>query len=540
MSFLPQRIQQLRDLIRARNDNPLVMYGRPGRSWRRALVFRAVVLAALGSALVQGYLLAKWELRSAPIVHCIILIGLSPFLPFLSLYVFGCWLRDRAHLEELEVTRVGRRAVAFGAAWWGVAVATLTFLPFYGISIVLELWQGFGQGPMNAFGRLVLPPVVFIYCLALTVQAWTDHGPKLLKTLAVTVVSHVLTLMVLYIGCAMLVLASMVVLTSRSMWNPPEWVQWMVVMLPFAGVAADRCWSATRFAGDRFFVPIDSETLARELWTANEREAGKEKRAQKAALRRFETLWRRDYRADWKGIGAGLALLVLAAGVGSVVGLVKEGSPEGSIQGALRGVFGIPSLLAACVYATVVSVLLRARGRDDTVLPAVAGSVVASVMRTAILPCLPFALLGLGCGFRDLRELGATTGEMLVALMAGGMSVLLVMAMMAAAVLMLLPRGRRRLVAALWMGGAAVFQFYPLLFMDDPHHKGSIVFYEIDVRGAFVYFLAGIGLMVWMYWGLFWSGQRLHERELRGLPRHTLTTDAVIAPSPGEEGRSVG
>lgn len=526
--ILRRRAAQLLRLFDGRHDNPLIRYGRPDRSWPRAAKYWGFIGAAWCVAMVLGLLVDRESSSDAAVVFCVIEVGLLPFLTLGCLYLFGHPLRDPHHLEELHLTTLPRREAAFGAVWWGCAAAAMAFLPFWLTSLLLEVIHLPEDQAIHATGRILLGPLAFFHCLGIAARVWIDHGPRLIATVIRGLLLNLVSLFYLYFLALVLAFGFVFLLARRSYGESWEVLTWTVILGSVLGSGGFWLAAACRFAGNRLFASVDPESLARDSWVANDRLAAKEKNEQRAALGRLWRQRRPDTICDGKGIGVAFGMLLVGAAVGLIRGLTGDvGNP---FAAALCGIVGFPSLIAAPVYAIVASLYLRARGRDDTVLPAIAGDIHGTAIVSILLPGLPFLLLAVATTIGELWIINEEIGSWVIVAVLGTTLSLVILGFLMSVATSLLIRGRRRRVAAAWFAAAAFFHLGTLFDLDGTG-RDQLLFYDVDDWGMAVYSLTGAAVLLWAALGIYASGQRLFVNELRHLPRHTLTTDPAPAPS---------
>ncbi len=532
--FLPRLLAytaRLAEFLRTREDNPLARFNSPRRSSRRRWRFRALfLLSVFGMGCMAYSVLLEGVSRTYEYFFGL-WVAAVPLLPIVCLWFFGHPFRSREHLEELVLTPLPRGEAAFGSVWGAVHAAWILFLPLWSIQILFEVLHAWtGMDFPWPIVRLLVPPVVFLYALALVIHVWLDHGTRLLPLLVRIAGFHMVTFFFLYVSVVIPLVILFNVLGIRKFAD--------VIAAGYAtvlccGITLYWVYLAGQHAGHRFFAPIDPESLADAYWLANEKLARKEKPVRRAALRR---LARRLWICDWK---SNAVAFVCAIGLLCVVGLAFGWMVNADQRPwALHAIFGFSALLALGIYAGAALVLARTGGRDDIQAPLVAGSILDSTTRYASLVTVPLVLMG---GAAAAMDFGAGAyqfrGELLLMGLAYAGIALLALYLSVLTILLLLPRGGRRRLAYLCVGGGILLQALPLV-----QARGHRTVFLYDVNDAGVMALCfGAFVVLWLTVpGLRWLGQRIHEREAQGLARHVLTTDPPPSAAPNPSGAKLG
>lgn len=362
------------NLFRDRRDNPVAMATLPWRgSPRRRALFWGMLAAVAAASILGGWSAsansAQWD--HTDYFH--VAFAAIPFLTALSLQLFGFRHREGGSLEDLALSALTRREVAFGAVYGGVVASGWMALPVLAGSAI----AAFGTGDDLAFEFIVLA-LLWPAMVGVSVRAW------------ILAFGRVLYLLVYVAAFAFLFYS---IAAARQLFST-EWDVAAVVVMAILSVALLA--QASKFAGLRFFAPLDWEALCRAYWLTNELVAFFEFDERRKAMREL----RARNKAGWTAVAWGWAL-----GAGIVTLFVAIAWQEGSASPlknlGLAYWIGspVPNILAA-QFSMLLSLYIRYGSQEDRLWMA-AGSIHASMGVHVFLPVFPFFAILVVAGIRS-------------------------------------------------------------------------------------------------------------------------------------------
>jgi len=491
-------------LFRDRGENPVARATLPWRgSPRRRVLFWGLLAATTALSLLGGW---SARMNTAAWGHLYAYYAAFAAIPLstaLALQLFGFRHRALAELEDLALTQLTREEVAFGAVYGAVMASGWFALP---------VMAGYAIAAASVAAefpyRLVVLLLLWVAMVGTAVRAWI---------LAFGRVLH------LFLYSAAFAVGLFLLAGMDSVY--PSWRLGIQVAMGVVAVVLAR--QAGRFAGLRFFAPLDWEALCRAYWLTNELVAFFEFEERKAAMKELR---RRNRARPYDVLGGWLVgFLVLWAFSDYIGSLLTE---VGSISYRSYPLTSRPGDLVGIVVASTASVMtalgIRVR-KQGGVLWMPSGSIHLCMVSHLLTPLLPFALLAIlgAVTVQDNPFAGVPNWRFLAAV---GLGVSI-----SGGVFLLASRSRapvNTLVLSWLLLLAFLFVFFGRTFLETTFEAlfAGIVSQPVSTTGplssffrwekTILIFLGCFSAALLAFWPRFCQG--IHERYLQTEPRHTL------------------
>lgn len=381
-------LREVQTLWRERDMNPIYCACSP-RTWRQPK--RMLIIGwALGYLLLLGAAMASLiDSHSGSEMHgfatgvLFVAFAIIPVHCWACFWAFAWKRRTAEHLEELRMTTMPARAMAFGGAAWPVLMSVLVLAPAWALSLLPELASltarfpqstgesmllvGLRQAVLLAF--LTLTILIFVYAYISAARAW-----KWLYFVAAGLLSWVG--LVYAFACALALAFTMYLglgLQNANFTNETRIGLAMALLSTLVTavlIPAYALVATCQDAGARFFELLLPEDVAQRRWFANYRLARREESEglSKPPYRDLLREWSRGWKQDAVGYRVGLGVMLLLGLLAMLLG--RQG---GTIDKFLMGALGAPSVLSATVVMQCVAFLKRHKAQQGEPLPAISG-----------------------------------------------------------------------------------------------------------------------------------------------------------------------
>ncbi|MCB2153502.1 hypothetical protein KQI84_01335 [bacterium] len=535
---------------RDRHDNPMVMYAklRGRRLGHHILNIKMLsITSAIGLCLPFAASITLWRKGSYDYLQWFALLSMavlafSLLVPILILRVFSPGRNEKALLSELYLTRTSADEIAFGALWYGLRAYVLLLIPIllgYLIVAILAfshlsanrgnpyyVWMMWRHGT-----RVLLWTIgILVGCtwgLLNAARCWLGWTQSWWKAL---LISTVVTVIWISVGWLLgIIVLSATTTTFRVAYDVTDVVQVAVPMLIVTGVlmilslvmACRMIRSAGRNAGAKFFRGVSEENLQDASWFANEAAGRLEPLKRRTASRELQRRLHITFGSETIAVILSAVLILLCTWVirkGLLIPalLVNKESfvlLEASDRQILNG--------AQTVWAPVALLLLlewrRCRKQPIAII---AGGLLQTILRLALPIMPPIAILIAIGSYFSMEEPAAGMATHFYILWGAGaigfLGLQLVLTCSAAVFWLrfhqsrwFLPYAILLTLVTLAMTQADVQMAYPRLLP-----WPNILFSALPLAGFWIYYLS-----VFRLWD---SLQDIHDRHLRGVPRHTI------------------
>ena len=338
--------------------------------------------------------------------------------------VLFAWAPDqRAKVEDLRLTLLPMREVAFGAQFWGWAAFGLCMMPMVLFSFVAQFiaWYtapiNYGQTWSMRYRRFNLDQVLgwLAMCAAVASFCWT--AVKRRRWLCVITTPILLGFFAIPLAlieelAPRQVIGGVLYEFANNEWRSRVSVARLVfsefadaaILFP---LAVYWCYRFGRFAGLRFFAQVEGETLRRVSWASMEASGWTEPEERAAAL--WPYFWRVAKRAP--ATFRAMVPAALLTCVAMMAGLAARMAVGRGFDNYLATLLGPKALL--CFLVLVAIIALRRR-EGEAPPPILTGSYLLSAAWHGVILFLPGLVLGVAYGIFEGLRLGEGMGQLIL------------------------------------------------------------------------------------------------------------------------------
>ncbi|MCB2153501.1 hypothetical protein KQI84_01330 [bacterium] len=536
---------------RDRHDNPMVMYGViSGRSLgHRALNIKLLTITSvLGFSIPLVFLLYRINMSVSRLLEHFTLLSLllSPvvsILPAISLHTFAPGRRCEHLLSELRTTNTSSGELAFGAVWLGLRSHLIVMLPLflgYAAAAMIVLSSAhdsmlaryyFEDRWMNT-ERLVMlvlaTTAMWIWALLIAIRCWLVWKDRLVESI---LIPPIVAFCRMFVGLAVLfaTFSGPAVFLQEFMDFPSEsaelvggFITIVVLVILLAATIRDGLREVGRHSGAKFLYAVDQVELQDRSWLENEAASRLEKAERRAALKEQGKRLHLSPTMITASLGLSMVLIGLLAILMHKAALPPE-VPSANGRSWSFGDYELLAIFAFAVQAVLPSLFfaitmaaVHIKGRS---IPLVSGALIGGTSNLAMRFLLWAQIPSLLCaGITIFAVVPTYQWRVFLFLFEGILSLLF-------QILFLL------LTSLCWLRWRSSLIFLPFLLSFSASFLLVIEFFTVGAGGysdreilMLVSAPTLIGLLA-LYFSVFrlWDWlQEVHDRHLRGVPRHTI------------------